>query len=103
MRVLHVAAEVYPLVKTGGLADVVAALPPAERRRVGTAIKLAMACGFEAVQHAGRARGSHRPRAPGQPEVTRRGPTRPASAPERPQRVTWTPRGLTAREPDPTL
>ncbi|MDO9286009.1 MAG: glycogen/starch synthase, partial [Aquabacterium sp.] len=28
MRVLHVAAEVYPLVKTGGLADVVAALPP---------------------------------------------------------------------------
>lgn len=29
MRVLHVAAEVYPLVKTGGLADVVAALPPA--------------------------------------------------------------------------
>ena len=29
MRVLHVAAEVFPLVKTGGLADVVAALPPA--------------------------------------------------------------------------
>ena len=29
MRVLHVAAEVYPLVKTGGLADVVAALPVA--------------------------------------------------------------------------
>jgi starch synthase len=29
MRVLHVAAEVYPLVKTGGLADVVSALPPA--------------------------------------------------------------------------
>ncbi|MDT7834745.1 glycogen synthase GlgA [Aquabacterium sp. OR-4] len=29
MRVLHVAAEIYPLVKTGGLADVVAALPPA--------------------------------------------------------------------------
>ncbi|WP_414636900.1 glycogen synthase GlgA [Aquabacterium sp.] len=28
-RVLHVAAEIYPLVKTGGLADVVAALPPA--------------------------------------------------------------------------
>ena len=27
MRVLHVAAEVFPLVKTGGLADVVAALP----------------------------------------------------------------------------
>lgn len=31
LRVLHVAAEVYPLVKTGGLADVAAALPPALR------------------------------------------------------------------------
>ena len=29
-RVLHVAAEVFPLVKTGGLADVVAALPVAQ-------------------------------------------------------------------------
>jgi starch synthase len=29
MRVMHVAAEVFPLVKTGGLADVVAALPVA--------------------------------------------------------------------------
>jgi starch synthase len=29
MRVLHVATEVYPWVKTGGLADVVGALPPA--------------------------------------------------------------------------
>ncbi len=29
MRVLHVAAEIYPLVKIGGLADVVAALPVA--------------------------------------------------------------------------
>lgn len=29
LRVLHVAAEVFPIVKTGGLGDVVAALPPA--------------------------------------------------------------------------
>jgi starch synthase len=29
LRVLHVAAEIHPFVKTGGLADVVAALPPA--------------------------------------------------------------------------
>jgi len=29
LQVLHVAAEVFPIVKTGGLADVVAALPPA--------------------------------------------------------------------------
>lgn len=33
LRVLHVAAELYPLVKTGGLADVTAALPPALARR----------------------------------------------------------------------
>ncbi len=33
LKALHVAAEVYPLVKTGGLADVVAALPPALARR----------------------------------------------------------------------
>lgn len=32
-RILHVASEIYPLVKTGGLADVVAALPPALARR----------------------------------------------------------------------
>ena len=31
MRVLHVAAEIFPLVKTGGLADVLAALPVAQR------------------------------------------------------------------------
>ena len=31
MRVLHVAAELFPLVKVGGLADVMAALPAAQR------------------------------------------------------------------------
>ena len=33
MRILHVAAEIYPLVKSGGLADVVAALPAALVKR----------------------------------------------------------------------
>ncbi|NWG74162.1 MAG: glycogen/starch synthase, partial [Rubrivivax sp.] len=32
MRVLQVAAEVFPQVKTGGLADVAGALPPALAR-----------------------------------------------------------------------
>ena len=32
MQILHVASELYPLVKTGGLGDVLAALPPALRR-----------------------------------------------------------------------
>ena len=39
MRVLHVAAEVFPLVKTGGLADVTAALPPA-LARAGADVRL---------------------------------------------------------------
>ena len=33
MRVLAVASEIYPLVKTGGLADVAGALPPALARQ----------------------------------------------------------------------
>ena len=32
MRVLHVCTEIYPLLKTGGLADVAGALPPAQVR-----------------------------------------------------------------------
>ncbi len=32
LRVLHAAAEIFPLVKTGGLGDVIAALPPALAR-----------------------------------------------------------------------
>ena len=28
MKVLHVCSELYPILKTGGLADVTAALPP---------------------------------------------------------------------------
>ena len=39
MKVLHVAAEVYPLVKTGGLADVVAALPLAQAQ-LGADVRL---------------------------------------------------------------
>ena len=31
MRILQICAEIYPLLKTGGLADVTAALPPALR------------------------------------------------------------------------
>ena len=54
MRVLHVAAEVFPLVKTGGLADVVAALPVALTEQ-GADVRLllpGLPQVLDAVQHA---------------------------------------------------
>ena len=47
MRVLHVAAEVFPLVKTGGLADVVGALPQA-LVRAGADVRLVLP-GYPAI------------------------------------------------------
>ncbi len=47
MKVLHVAAEVFPLVKTGGLADVVAALPVAQAQ-AGADVRLLLP-GYPAV------------------------------------------------------
>jgi starch synthase len=47
MKVLHVAAEVFPLVKTGGLADVVAALPVAQAE-AGAEVRLLLP-GYPAV------------------------------------------------------
>ncbi len=41
MRVLHAAAEIFPLVKTGGLADVVGALPQAQAR-AGADVRLVL-------------------------------------------------------------
>jgi starch synthase len=41
LRVLHAAAELYPWVKTGGLGDVMAALPPALRAH-GTDVRLVL-------------------------------------------------------------
>ena len=54
IKVLHVAAEVFPLVKTGGLADVVAALPPALAAR-GADVRLllpGLPAVLDAVRHA---------------------------------------------------
>lgn len=50
MRVLHVAAEVFPLVKTGGLADVVGALPQALVRQ-GEDVRLLLP-GYPAIADA---------------------------------------------------
>jgi starch synthase len=47
LKVLHVAAEVFPLVKTGGLADVVAALPVAQAEQ-GADVRLLLP-GYPAV------------------------------------------------------
>jgi starch synthase len=47
LKVLHVAAEVFPLVKTGGLADVVAALPVAQTEQ-GADVRLLLP-GYPAV------------------------------------------------------
>lgn len=49
-KVLHVAAEVFPLVKTGGLADVVAALPVAQAQQ-GADVRLLLP-GYPAVLEA---------------------------------------------------
>jgi starch synthase len=47
MRVLHAAAELYPWVKTGGLGDVIAALPPALQQE-GADVRLVLP-GFTAL------------------------------------------------------
>jgi len=47
MKILHVASEVYPLVKTGGLADVVFALPRAQKA-LGMTVRL-LVPGYPAV------------------------------------------------------
>lgn len=50
LKVLHVAAEIFPLVKTGGLADVVAALPVAQAA-LGDDVRLLLP-GYPAVMDA---------------------------------------------------
>lgn len=50
MKLLHVAAEIVPWVKTGGLADVMAALPPAQAR-LGADVRLLLP-GYPAVMEA---------------------------------------------------
>ncbi len=49
LRVLHVCAEVFPLLKTGGLADVTAALPPALEKQ-GCEVRM-LVPGFPAFVH----------------------------------------------------
>lgn len=59
MRILHVAAEAFPLIKTGGLADVAAALP-ATQRALG-ADPLLLMPGYPAVLEALAAAGPLQP------------------------------------------
>ncbi|MFP5350581.1 MAG: glycogen synthase, partial [Gammaproteobacteria bacterium] len=51
-KVLFVASEAHPLIKTGGLADVCGSLPPALRRR-GMDVHLLMPAYFDALSVAG--------------------------------------------------
>lgn len=70
MRVLHVAAELYPFVKTGGLGDVIAALPPA-LARCGADVRLLLP-GFPGLT-SGVERLEPLPRQPGSAVTLRRG------------------------------
>lgn len=49
MRVLHVCSEIFPLLKTGGLADVTAALPP-ELDKEGCDVRM-LVPGFPEFKH----------------------------------------------------
>lgn len=42
-----------PYIRCAAVLPIPAALPPAERRRTGTVVRLALAIGFEAISHAG--------------------------------------------------
>ena len=71
MRVLHVAAEIFPWVKTGGLGDVIAALPPA-LAGAGVEVRLVLP-GFPALLDALTLTDAARLRTPFAPERIRIG------------------------------
>lgn len=56
MKVLSVTSEIYPIVKTGGLADVAGALPPA-LGRIGIEMR-SLVPGYPAVMQAAAGSGS---------------------------------------------